>query len=251
MTRTFALAGALLAISIPTLALAQSPSPGVSPPDPFTLVATLDQAATGLVRPTDLAVGPDGNLYIADLEPSIRVITPTGEPVRTWGTPGSEPGQLNFGPSLPDIAVDADGLVYVLEGGNRRVEVFQPDGTLVRGFGSFGTGPGQFVAPINMTLDSAGNVYVIDDQAQTINKFDPDGGLLWTIGGSGRDRPGPRRLPPSGILRQRGPVLGHERRQRPRGGHRRRRPQGGRLRWARVRTRAVRGDGLGRLRRVR
>jgi sugar lactone lactonase YvrE len=183
VSRFAATLATLVAISIPASGLAQSPGPAAGVADPFTVVTTIPPATTGLVRPKALAFGPDGNLYVADLEPSIRVLTPTGEPIRSWGAPGKDPGQPNFGNGRADIAVGEDGLVYVLEGGNRRIEVFEPDGTLVRGFGSFGDGPGQFRDPMSMTVDDAGNVYVIDDGTQTVQKLDPAGNLLWTIGG--------------------------------------------------------------------
>ena len=182
-------AATLLAIALPAVALAQSASSPVSPPDPFAVVATLDQATTGLVGPFSIDVGPDGNLYVADLEPSIRVISPTGQPVRSWGTPGTGPGQLNFGDSRAAIAVGADGLVYVSEGGNHRIQVFQPDGTFVRQFGSFGDGPGQFLDPMGVAVDTSGDVAVIDDGAQTVSMFDPTGAVLWSIGGSGETDP--------------------------------------------------------------
>jgi DNA-binding beta-propeller fold protein YncE len=67
--------------------------------------------------------------------------------------------------------------------------VFQPDGTLVRGFGSFGEGPGKFRDPINMTADSDGNVWVLDDGAQTVDKFDAQGAPLWIVGGDGETDP--------------------------------------------------------------
>jgi outer membrane protein assembly factor BamB len=177
------------AMASSSAALAQSPWPPRSLSDPFTVVATLDQATTGLVEPFSLDVGPDGNLYVADLEPSIRVISPTGQPVRRWGEPGTRAGQLNFGDSRAAIAVGADGLVYVLEGGNHRIQVFQPDGTFVRQFGSFGNGPGQFLDPMDVAVDGSGDVVVIDDAAETVSMFDASGPVLWTIGGSGETDP--------------------------------------------------------------
>jgi len=179
----------ILSLTRPMTVGAQSPLPLVSPPNSFTVVATLDQATTGLVEPFSMDVGPDGNLYIADLEPSIRVISPTGQPIRSWGTQGTGPGQLDFGDLRADIAIGADGLVYVLEGGNHRVQVFQPDGTFVRQFGSFGSGPGQFLDPMRLAVDASGDVTVVDDAAQTVTMFSPANTPLWTIGGSAETDP--------------------------------------------------------------
>jgi sugar lactone lactonase YvrE len=173
---------------VPTSSPATSASPAASggqasgTQNPLTLVATLDPATTGVVRPFALAVGHDGNVYVADLDGTVRVLSPTGQPIRSWSPDG---GASAFGNSRADIAIGADGLVYVMEGGNHRVQVFQPDGTFVRQFGSFGSGAGQFLDPIDIAVDASGNVYVADDQPETITKFDPSGTAVWTIGGSG------------------------------------------------------------------
>ena len=50
-----------------------------------------------------------------------------GNFVRQWGSTGAEQGQFN-GPKA--LAVDAQGNVYVLDSGNKRVQVFDGDGTL-------------------------------------------------------------------------------------------------------------------------
>ena len=123
-----------------------------------------------------LAFGPDGNMYVADLSSVIRVLKPDGSLVRAWGSHGNGPGEFNFGSGRADIAVGRQpASVYVMEGGNHRVQVFQPDRTFVRQFGSFGTGPGQFKDPINMTVDGHANVYLIDDGARTVNKLNSNG----------------------------------------------------------------------------
>jgi sugar lactone lactonase YvrE len=76
-----------------------------------------------------------------------------------------------------------------MDGGNRRIQVFQPDGTFVRQFGSFGDGPGQFRDTINIAVDASGNVYVADDQRETVTEVDPTGTPVWTIGGPGASDP--------------------------------------------------------------
>jgi DNA-binding beta-propeller fold protein YncE len=81
------------------------------------------------------------------------------------------------------IAVGANGLVYVSDSGNGRVEVFTPTGTFVRQIGFPGRGEGHLVAPFDVAVDEAGDVFVADDELLTVTKFLPDGRFLWRIGG--------------------------------------------------------------------
>jgi DNA-binding beta-propeller fold protein YncE len=78
-------------------------------------------------RPTNLAVGPKGDLYVSDGYGNCRVhqFSPTGTLRRSWGTPGAGPGQF----FLPHgIAVAADGRVFVCDRENDRIQIFSPDG---------------------------------------------------------------------------------------------------------------------------
>ena len=52
--------------------------------------------------------------------------------------------------------------VYVSDALNHRVQKFTKDGDFLAGWGSFGSGPGQFNMPWGLTLDGEGNVYVAD-----------------------------------------------------------------------------------------
>jgi streptogramin lyase len=80
---------------------------------------------------TDVTWDPAGNTYISDGYINARVakVDPNGQWVKSWGTPGSEPGQLNTPHS---IAADAQGNIYVADRGNRRIQVFDTDGKLLR-----------------------------------------------------------------------------------------------------------------------
>jgi len=80
---------------------------------------------------TDIAWDPAGNGFISDGYINSRVarISPAGEWLGSFGTPGDGPGQFNTPHS---IAVDAQGQVYVADRGNRRIQVFDGQGTLLR-----------------------------------------------------------------------------------------------------------------------
>jgi DNA-binding beta-propeller fold protein YncE len=88
------------------------------------------------------------------------------------------------------LAIDASGLVYVVEQDAERVRVFTADGTFVRRFGASGTENGQFTQPNGIAVDSSGNVYVSDLGASRsrVQKFAPDGSFLGAWRGAGPDR---------------------------------------------------------------
>jgi len=95
--------------------------------------------------------------------------------VATWGSYGSEAGQLNY---PKDVAVDAQGNLYVVDTYNHRIQVFDANGQFVRQWGGKGNAPGQFQEPWGIALDKAGNVYVADTWNHRIEKFDAQGRFL-------------------------------------------------------------------------
>jgi DNA-binding beta-propeller fold protein YncE len=85
-----------------------------------------------------------------------------------WGSYGTGNGQF-ISPS--GIATDHAGNVYVIDGGNNRVQKFDSNGTFITTWGSYGTGNGQFISPSGIATDHAGNVYVIDGGNNRIMVF--------------------------------------------------------------------------------
>lgn len=88
----------------------------------------------GLFRqPTDVAWDSQGNTYITDGYVNARVAKydKNGDWVKSWGAHGTGPGQFN---TPHAIVIDANDNVYVGDRGNRRVQIFDTNGTFLRMF---------------------------------------------------------------------------------------------------------------------
>ena len=135
----------------------------------------------------DLAIGPDGNLYVMDtLNSRIQVLRPDGTYVRDWGEPGSAEGQFN----LPSgIGIDRAGRVYVTETGNRRLQIFGREGQFRAAWEPSSADGGPFLSPADVAVDAAGFVSVSDAHNNRIFRFDAAGTVINTFGELGL-RPG-------------------------------------------------------------
>jgi hypothetical protein len=168
-------------------------------PNPFRIVARYSASSLGLKNPRDLAIGPNGNLYITDASDRVTEMSATGKVLRRWGGPGKRPGEFKFVSNdsrdpnavAASIAVGPSGHLYVSDSGNNRVEVFSPTGRFIRQFGSSITQEsGHFVLPSDLVVDSKGNVYVSDAAQNVVEKYSPTGAFLWQVGsGAGSTDP--------------------------------------------------------------
>ena len=80
---------------------------------------------------TDMAWDSHGNTYISDgyINSRVAKVAPDGRWLKSWGSYGKEPGQFD---TLHSIAVDASDRVYVADRGNRRIQVFDTEGKLLK-----------------------------------------------------------------------------------------------------------------------
>lgn len=101
--------------------------------------------------------------------------------INETGIAGTTEGALS---SPRNVEVGPDGLVYVADSGNHRIQVFDADGRFVRGWGSFGSEPGQFNEPWGLAVDDE-FVYVADTWNHRIQKFTLTGELAGVYGTSG------------------------------------------------------------------
>jgi DNA-binding beta-propeller fold protein YncE len=122
-----------------------------------------------LSRARALALGPDGNLWVADAcNHRIQVFSRDGKLVKYWGKPGSEPGELDF---PYDLAFGPKGEVYVAELGNNRVQKFTQDGESLGCWGEPGRAPGQLAGPWGVAVDSHGRVHVVDTENHRVQRI--------------------------------------------------------------------------------
>ena len=126
-------------------------------------------------EPWGIAVGDDGSVYVSDTwNHRVQKFTPDGQFVTTWGTFGSTGGELGqaglfYGPRT--VVVGLDGNVSVMDTGNKRVQVFSPDGQFVDQWGGGGVIDGRFDEPVGLSQDAAGKWYVADTWNRRIQRF--------------------------------------------------------------------------------
>ncbi len=144
-------------------------------------------------RPRDLAIAPDGTLYVADTDNHrIQHIDREGNVLHVWGSfasleQGAAPGGTFYEPW--GIAIGPDGSVYVADTWNHRIQKFSPDGEFITMWGYFGQAeaPEAFWGPRDIAVDPEGRVLVSDTGNKRIVIFDPDGKYITQFGGEGFD----------------------------------------------------------------
>ena len=146
----------------------------------------------GLNNFSDLAVDPNGFLYVVDgnsvrrISPDLSVITLAGSAVQAGYKDGPGTNALFSNPA--GVAADATGNVYVADHDNYAIRKITPAGVVstVAGDGTYGyvdsaAGTPKFQGPSSVALDSAGNLYVAD--YTTLRKITRDG-VVSTLAGT-------------------------------------------------------------------
>ena len=154
---------------------------------------------------TDIAFAANGHVFISDGYSNARVLeyTADGRKVREWGTPGSGAGQFKL---VHSIQIDANGIVYVADRENGRIQRFDQTGKFLgewkygRTFGLEADGAFMWLAtqPVKQPNLSPGWLLKIDSKTGEIAGWVP------STGNHGMDvmatgellvGPGPNRVP--------------------------------------------------------
>ena len=109
-----------------------------------------------------------------------------------WGSQGAGDGQFNFlvhedvTYTIGGIVLDKNNKVYVGDGLNSRIQVFDSRGNFLSKWGSVGAHDGQFLRVLDLAMDAQGDIYAVDDHSDDIQKFDPQGKFIIKFGQEGR-----------------------------------------------------------------
>ena len=121
-----------------------------------------------LLRPYDVAIAPDGTIYVAN-SGMYGIIRVSGGDAYVLGAgPGTGEGQLNFPRGV--CAADDDS-VYVADTNNARLQVFDRDGNVTRVIGRPGYLDGEFLRPQGLDV-RGGLLAVADNRNQRVQIFD-------------------------------------------------------------------------------
>ncbi len=172
---------------------------------PWTRVNPPRPAVNGQFRqPTDVTWDSAGDIFISDgyINSRVAKYDKNGNWVKQWGDRGTKQGEFNTPHS---IATDAKDNIYVADRGNRRIQVFDTNGTFLREIKIdvpvpptadpwMGNPPSpqqaeaQSGAPwaICITPGPTQYLYSSDGYPGRIYKLSLDGKVLGVMGGSGR-----------------------------------------------------------------
>ena len=143
-------------------------------------------------RPTDIAWDAAGNIFVSDGYGNSRVakFDKNGRFIKTWGSRGTAQGQFNTPHS---IATDAAGNVYVGDRGNKRLQVFDNNGTFKTEFLNVGApwavcvspGPHQYLYSSNSNGTGNmenGEIYKMELDGRIVGRFGTAGKLIKEFG---------------------------------------------------------------------
>ncbi len=137
------------------------------------------------VQPHGLNIDRDGFLWATDAQGKdgkghqVFKFSPDGRVLLTLGTAGVAGDGPNTFNGPTDVAVAANGDIFVTDGHtNNRVVKFSKDGKFIKTWGKKGSGSGEFSLPHTIALDSRGWVFVGDRDNSRIQIFDQEGRFL-------------------------------------------------------------------------
>lgn len=135
-----------------------------------------------VVYPRAITYSPtDGTFFVVDRMARVQHLDARGKYLNEWRMPEHKMGKP------VGISVGPDGNIYIPDTHYQRVCVYTPEGHLLRQWGSFGDGPGQFIYPTDVAFDAKGRIFVSEyGDHDRIQVFDAEGNYLYEFGKFGK-----------------------------------------------------------------
>ena len=153
---------------------------------PVQKLGTPIKTINGVKGPWGVAVSKRCNIIVAERGGHcVSVFSPAGEKIKSFGSRGSNHGQLNC---LAGIAVDANDNILVADFGNHRIQKFSSDGNFITAVGKYGNKQLEFKNPIGIVIHPRiRKVYVADSKNHRIQILNPDLTFSSSFGSFGSD----------------------------------------------------------------
>ncbi len=141
------------------------------------VLRTFGSIGTGpgqLLVPHGIALGPDGNVYVADRgNARVQIFTQAGELVSEWKSEAlGRPWAIAFAPTGEPFVVDG-GDQPVIGPDRARVLITDAAGAVLESFGTFGNRDGELNRPHDIAVGLDGAVYVVEvGSGRRAQKFD-------------------------------------------------------------------------------
>jgi YD repeat-containing protein len=147
-------------------------------------------ASTAPLGPTGLAVEKENLLWVTESgrdavgKYSLTQVAGLYGTVleKRVGSTGTAAGQFK-GPT--GVVLDPSGNVWVVDGGNDRLEKFSSTGTYLSQVGGAGGGNAQFSEPGGIATDTSGNLWVADSRNDRVERLTAAGAYSAQAGGAG------------------------------------------------------------------
>ncbi|MGI8589272.1 MAG: glycosyltransferase family 39 protein [Chloroflexia bacterium] len=118
-----------------------------------------------LNQPVDVAVAPDGTIYVVDMGRRLVQLDAGGQVVREW------PVRIGFDRGGSHLAV-WKGQVVMSNPDSAQLTVLDPATGQLSYVGGEGTGPGQFRVPVGLAAGPENRLYVLDSDNARVQVFD-------------------------------------------------------------------------------
>ena len=136
------------------------------------------------LHPTSVAIDSGGHLWVTD---DWELFEPKAGRLQEFTESHEYTGMAWSSSTLkePEGVTVVGDKVWMTNTGTNKVEEFSTNGTYAAGFGTAGTGNGQFNKPGGVAVDPKGNVWVVDSGNNRVQEFSPAGEYLRQFGSTG------------------------------------------------------------------